>query len=135
MPNVEGSNSKFGFFILTKMKSNLILSFAILILLLSQSLFSQQDYGLPKELAYDNANGNELDLFGQEEKDFKIISSNASYIEIEFYPQYTLPQTVNCGNQCYSVISFKNYNVKGPEFTGYPDLRYRIFPNNIDCRS
>ena len=58
--------------------------------------------------------------------DFKIISSNDSYIELEFYPQYVNEgQNNKLSNGTF--FGFKNENINGDK-PGSPDVRYRSFP-------
>jgi hypothetical protein len=62
------------------------------------------------------------------EKDYRIISSNTSHIEIEFYPQFTKPENVVYGNGNFTRLSFENAGGYDVTRAGEPDLRFRAFP-------
>src|SRR6266540_3744451 len=58
--------------------------------------------------------------------DYKIIVSNSSYIEIEYYPRLEL-STFMYNNELLTNVTAENCE-SGTEKTGEPDLKYRTFP-------
>lgn len=67
-------------------------------------------------------------LIDNNEPDYKIISSNSSYIEIEFYPNFQPRQQFKSEGQSFDVINFKNAIGDASEVHGSPDIRSRYFP-------
>ena len=61
------------------------------------------------------------------EQDYKIISSNSSYIEIEFYPSFHPRQTIKYDGQNFDIISFENNVAMSSYVPGQPDIRTRNF--------
>ncbi len=59
--------------------------------------------------------------------DYKIISSNSSYIEIEFYPKYNKPNVIDFQGQQYLTLDFDGAVGKTEKDAGQPDLRKRVF--------
>src|SRR5437016_1764129 len=59
--------------------------------------------------------------------DYKIIASNSSYIEIEFYPFYKKPAQVSYEGKDYLIIDFENAISRSYNESGQPDLRKRCF--------
>ena len=59
--------------------------------------------------------------------DYKIISSNSSYIEIEFYPKYNKPNVIEFQGQQYLTLDFDGAVGKTEKESGQPDLRKRVF--------
>src|SRR5260221_10594525 len=57
--------------------------------------------------------------------DYKIIASNSTYIEIEFYPLFNKPTKVSYEGQDYLIINFDNAVSKSYNEAGQPDLRKR----------
>jgi hypothetical protein len=66
-------------------------------------------------------------LFNQLPEDYKIISSNASYIEIEYTPKGLTPKEVIFNGERLSVYEFSGGLAEGLKSSGSPDLRYRSF--------
>jgi len=60
--------------------------------------------------------------------DYKVISSNASYVEIEFYPWFYQKQKIEYNGNTFSVLNFKGAESKEMDEPGQPDLRWRSFP-------
>jgi hypothetical protein len=61
-------------------------------------------------------------------KDYKILTSNNSYIELEFYPQYTKPIKITYSNETYTRVTFTNAISNILLNSGKPQLDSRIFP-------
>ena len=68
-------------------------------------------------IAVTSLEGQEKNHIKFDNQDFKIIVSNNSYLEVEFYPQYTSK----------NILSF-NFETKSFEEPGNPDVSYRGFP-------
>lgn len=66
-------------------------------------------------------------LFGEVKPDYKIISSNSSYIEFEYYPSEINVQKFEFNGEYFSTYEFQNGIEKGITKSGSPDLRYRNF--------
>ncbi|HEY3251575.1 MAG TPA: type IX secretion system sortase PorU [Ignavibacteria bacterium] len=67
-------------------------------------------------------------LIQQENKmDYKIISSNSSYIEIEFYPASMTAQKFNINSESFEVYDFENSSSTDIRTAGSPDIKYRTF--------
>ncbi len=66
-------------------------------------------------------------LFGEVKPDYKIISSNSSYIEFEYYPEAVTEQKIFINGEYVSTFDFQ-YGL-GNDITkaGRPDLKYRSF--------
>ncbi|MGA2668917.1 MAG: type IX secretion system sortase PorU [Ignavibacteria bacterium] len=58
--------------------------------------------------------------------DYKIISSNNSYLEIELYPQYEEPTNIDYNGEKFVRLNFENSSGPGIKAHGQPDLAYRI---------
>jgi len=87
----------------------------IVLLLLNTSIFSQNE----KQVKQSSPTDSRTNKSSKQEAtvpDFKVLTSNQSYIEIEYTPQYT-----------GSNYDFDNSQVNGKKY-GEPDLRYRSFP-------
>ena len=67
-------------------------------------------------------------IIDNNEPDYKIINSNSSYIEIEFYPSFQQRQQFKSGGQSFDVINFKNAIEGESNLPGGPDIRSRYFP-------
>ncbi|MFI5143997.1 MAG: type IX secretion system sortase PorU [Ignavibacteria bacterium] len=67
-------------------------------------------------------------LVDNNEPDYKIISSNSTYIEIEFYPSFQQRQQLKLNGQSFDVINFKNAIDNSSDLPGGPDIRSRYFP-------
>ncbi|MGH2574773.1 MAG: hypothetical protein ACRDFC_03630, partial [Ignavibacteria bacterium] len=116
------------------MKSTLILSALLFAVLGSNPLYAQQDDGLNDRLSSKYGESkksaeitNDFKEMNTDYADYRIISSNSSYIEIEYYPNYTEHKQLNYGNERYSVINFENYTEKSLQ-AGLPNLKFRSFP-------
>ncbi len=66
-------------------------------------------------------------LFGEVKPDYKIISSNSSYIEFEYYPLDINVQKFESNGEYLSTYEFRYGIENGITKSGSPDLRYRIF--------
>jgi hypothetical protein len=66
-------------------------------------------------------------LFGENKPDYKIISSTASYVEIEYYPAKVERIDMESGGERFSHYEFDLGHEKNMTFAGSPDLRYRSF--------
>lgn len=66
-------------------------------------------------------------LFSQSVPDYKIISSNSSYIEIEYYLTAPSRNDVEYNGEKLSVYEFQSGLGKDLKYSGSPDLRYRSF--------
>ena len=64
-------------------------------------------------------------LFGEVSQDYKIISSNSSYIEFEYYPANVNSQNFSSNGENFSVYEFQYGLDKSISFSGSPDLKYR----------
>jgi hypothetical protein len=59
-------------------------------------------------------------------QDYKLISSNFSYVELEYYPEYHETAQFISDNEYLTRINFRNSESK--QFPGEPDLRFRSLP-------
>jgi hypothetical protein len=106
-----------------------IYSSALLLLLLSSSIvFSQQRqkdnlFEKPKVLEQ-----NAVNTSLNEGVDYKIISSNPSYIEIEYYPDFQQEGKIKYNNEEFSEVNFEDGVDKGIKSAGEPDIKTRYFP-------
>lgn len=66
-------------------------------------------------------------LFGEIKPDYKIISSNANYIEIEYSPKGVLIEKFSNNSENFTLYSFENGLESGINQSGSPDLRFRSF--------
>jgi hypothetical protein len=66
-------------------------------------------------------------LFSQIPEDYTVISSNSSYIEIEYTPRGINRKEVNYNGERLSVYEFEGGLEKGLKSSGSPDLRCRSF--------
>ncbi|MFI5211282.1 MAG: type IX secretion system sortase PorU [Ignavibacteria bacterium] len=67
-------------------------------------------------------------LFNEVKPDYKIISSNSSYIEIEYYPAGSVKREIDAGQERFSTYEFQSGLEKDVmKQAGSPDLRYRSF--------
>ena len=64
----------------------------------------------------------------ENQPDFKIISSTASYIELEYYPVFNPSGKINYNRESFDDISFENYSYAYSFITGSPDIKSRVFP-------
>lgn len=67
-------------------------------------------------------------MFGDIKPDFKIIASNSSYIELEFYPSNVTSGTFESNGEQFNEYAFLNAGDFGLNKTGDPDLKFRSFP-------
>jgi hypothetical protein len=104
------------------------LTAAALLSLTGSLLFAQADR-LFKEQNNDRTTINSFDpLIQQENKtDYKIISSNSSYLEIEFYPESITDQKLNINVESFDIYDFEN-SFSNDIASGSPDIKFRIFP-------
>src|SRR4030095_848182 len=65
--------------------------------------------------------------FLENKPDYRIINSNSSYIEIEFYPSHITNQKVTYNAQTFEVYDFQNSVSNDLTLAGNPDVRFRIF--------
>jgi len=97
----------------------------VLIFVLACSVLFSQDKGLLNEKQGNSFIENMLSA--GETADYKIISSNSSYIEIEFYPSNITGEKINYKGETFDSYNFEGgvpYNTKS---AGEPDLKYRAF--------
>lgn len=66
-------------------------------------------------------------LFSEIKPDYRIIGSNSSYIEIEYYPLGSLKKEIEIGAERLSTYEFQGGLEKDMKQAGSPDLRYRSF--------
>ncbi|MCC7158702.1 MAG: type IX secretion system sortase PorU [Ignavibacteria bacterium] len=66
-------------------------------------------------------------LFGEQKPDYKVISSNSSYIELEYYPDGLTKEDIEVSGERLSVYSFQRGLEKNISQSGSPDLRHRSF--------
>lgn len=64
-------------------------------------------------------------LFGEVSQDYRIISSNSSYIEFEYYPANVNTQKFTSNSEYFSVYEFQYGLDKPITLGGSPDLKYR----------
>ncbi len=64
----------------------------------------------------------------QHPEDYKIIASNSSYIEVEFYPYFNPQQKISYNGAVFSILDFENSVSKGMKESGQPDIKWRDFP-------
>src|SRR5512145_742063 len=95
---------------------------AALFILTGSSIFAQAD-----RIFYEQNNDKNITtsfdrLFQQESKpDYKIISSNSSYFEIEFYPASVTNQKLNVKSGSLDIYNFENSSSKDIKSAGSPD--------------
>ena len=66
-------------------------------------------------------------LFGEVKPDYKIISSNSSYIELEYYPAAVSEQKLFNNGEYLSTFEFQYGADNDITKSGSPDLKYRTF--------
>lgn len=66
-------------------------------------------------------------ILDEQSKDYKIISSNSSYIELEFFPEYRQRQIIKYNGQAFDYIIFANAIEKGADAIGQPYICLRNF--------
>jgi hypothetical protein len=59
--------------------------------------------------------------------DYKIIASTDSYLEIEFFPQYTIPEKILYKNESFLRLAFENSKPNDLTKSGEPDAVSRVF--------
>jgi hypothetical protein len=59
--------------------------------------------------------------------DYKIVVSNNSYVELEFYPQYSQPIEIIYNNETFTLLTFDNAKSDNPGNSGKPQINSRIF--------
>ena len=65
--------------------------------------------------------------FGSSLPDYKILASNNSYIEIEFYPQYSQPEKFIYDNETFIRLTFENAKLNLIGNSGKPNIGSRVF--------
>ncbi len=101
----------------------------ILLLVISGSiLFSQQNLTTSKSDKTAVLNQNKVNSDSQKNADYKILNSNSSYIEIEFYPNFQPQEKVTYNGQEFSRINFDNGIDQDIKSGGEPDIETRSFP-------
>jgi hypothetical protein len=68
------------------------------------------------------------DNYDNVDLEYKIIASNASYIEIEYYPHYLESVNFEYNKEKYKSIIFENSVSESIDKSGTPDLSFRVFP-------
>lgn len=91
-------------------------------------LFSQQKPITVTSDKTSTLNQNTVNLEPDKTSDYKIISSNSSYIELEFYPNFQPQEKVKYNGQEFSRINFENGLDKDIKSAGEPDIESRYFP-------
>ena len=73
-------------------------------------------------------------LFGQSKilkdkttPDYRIIQSNESFIELEYYPRYTGSKTVVSGGASFNSVDFDNSETANQTEISHPELKRRAF--------
>ncbi len=76
-----------------------------------------------------NSKTNHLGINSDErQKDYKIISSSSSYIEIEFYPSFKPRRNIQYNNQSFDDFSVMNASVINSSSAGQPQIISRFLP-------
>lgn len=60
-------------------------------------------------------------------KDYKIISSNSSYIELEFYPSQLTVKKLNFNGEIFDAFNFDKSSYSDFKDAGNPDIKFRSF--------
>ncbi len=112
------------------MGSKKYLTVILLLAAFSSLLFSQQRETNIKPPVEKQNNTKQVRSNTDNERtaDYKVISSNSSYIEIEFYPNYEPQKKVNYNGESFSEVNFENGIDKGIKSAGEPGLKSRLFP-------
>ena len=102
-------------------------SLIALIILTGVSIFAQGGDPFTKGPSNNDMKSPEMSdyLFGEVSQDYKIISSNSSYIEFEYYPANVNTQKFTSNSEYFSVYEFQYGLDKPITFGGSPDLKYR----------
>src|SRR6478672_3007663 len=59
--------------------------------------------------------------------DYKVISSNESFLEIEFYPSFKASSEIIYNGETFYTLNFENGFSKDMRFAGEPDIKSRQF--------
>jgi hypothetical protein len=96
----------------------------------SSQFFSQQrETELKSPLGkQDFTNQSPVYMINGQAVDYKIISSNASFIEIEFYPVYEPQNKISYNGETYSEVNFSSGVDNGIKSAGQPGAKSRLFP-------
>ncbi|HJY63784.1 MAG TPA: C25 family peptidase propeptide domain-containing protein, partial [Ignavibacteria bacterium] len=99
--------------------------FIFLIILITSSISFAQD----KELLNETTESSLFEklLQADEKADYKIISSNSSYIEIEFYPSNITGNKLNFSGETFDAIDFSGSSSYDIKSSGEPNLKFRSF--------
>ncbi len=100
------------------------------LILCSMVLFAQDDRVIstnPDAKYTSKAPSEEDYIFNRLPEDYKIISSNSSYIEIEYTPAGLTSREINFNGEKLSVYEFNGGLAEDLKASGSPDLRYRSF--------
>ncbi len=63
----------------------------------------------------------------KEVPDYRILASNESFIELEYYPHYTAGETITVNGAQYTTIDFDNSETSNPTEASHPELKRRVF--------
>jgi hypothetical protein len=112
------------------MRCRISIKIILLILFFSGHLFSQPS---EKELKSNNdkqefVKQNPVINPDNTSADYKIISSNSSFIEIEFYPEYEPQAKISYNGENFSEVNFTSGVDKGIKSAGEPGVKSRFFP-------
>lgn len=104
-------------------------SLIVFFLLACANLFAQGNDNFTKNPVTTDKRSPDMSdfLFGEVKPDFKIISSNSSYIEFEYYPSGINEQKMESNGEYFSIYEFQSGLEKDISKAGSPDLRYRSF--------
>lgn len=111
------------------MRANNLIIVSILLILVGSFNFAQN-----KEIFRGQTQNNDRSqvsaidqMFPEKLPDYKIISSNSSYIEIEFTPLDLTGKKIKFNNETLDVYSFENSVSNDIKSSGNPDIRFREF--------
>ncbi|KXK40999.1 MAG: periplasmic ligand-binding sensor domain-containing protein [Chlorobi bacterium OLB5] len=105
-------------------------SLTALLVLLNTCLFSQDNKLFINNLGQNTGKQPDMNdfLFNEVKQDYRIISSGATYLEIEYIPSGVYEKKFSFNNENFSVIEFLYGLDKTINSSGSPDLKYRSFP-------
>ncbi len=104
-------------------------SLIALILLACANIFAQGSDVFTKSSSNTDKKSPDMSdfLFGEVKPDYKIISSNSSYIEFEYYPSNISEEKFESNGELLSTFEFQYGLNKDINKSGSPDLKYRSF--------